>query len=290
MRDVKTKHGDIQGRGGRTAMIGVSLGIAVLLGACQKTTGGQVAAVVNDDEITQQEVRLEAEGQGAAGNAALPAAARAGLVQRIVERNLLAGYARREGLDKGPEYVLRRRQLEQTLLATLAARKLAGTPTAPTQADVRAYIERNPTFFAKRERLTLDQIRFATPADGKKIQALVRSGNIAAVATQLTAERIPFQRGTAALDTASVAADIARQIANLPAGQVFDITSGGVTYISAVTGRAPIASDPATWTAAATEAVRRDQSGSRVAVAVEKLRKEAKITYDPAYKPVATKP
>jgi EpsD family peptidyl-prolyl cis-trans isomerase len=261
-----------------------------LLGACQKTTGGQVAAVVNDDEITQQEVRLEAEGQGATGSAALPAAARAGLVQRIVERNLLAGYARREGLDKGPEYVLRRRLLEQTLLATLAARKLAGTPVAPTPADVRAFIESNPTFFAKRERLMLDQIRFATPADGKKIQSLVRRGSTDQVAAQLNAEKIPFQRGAAALDTASVAPDVARQIVGLPAGQAFDITSGGTTYISAVTSRAPIASDPATWTAAATEAVRRDQSGKRVAAAVEKLRKEAKITYDSAYKPVTPKP
>jgi len=119
---------------------------------------------------------------------------------------------------------------------------------------------------------------------------LVRLGTTDQVAAQLNAEKIPFQRGAAALDTASVAPDVARQIAALAPGQAFDITAGGTTYISAITGRTPIASDPATWAAAATQAVRRDQSGTRLQTAVDKLRKEAKITYDPAYKPVTSKP
>lgn len=274
----------------RAVRFAALLASVTMLGACDKATGGQVVAVVNDTEITQQELRLEAEAQGATGNATIPAAAREGLVQRIVERNLLADYARREGLDKGPEYVIRRRLLEQTLLATLAARKLSGTQVTPGQADVRAYIDGNPTLFAGRQRLGLDQIRFATPADGKKIQSLVSLGSMAAVAAQLEAERVPFQRGAAALDTASVAPEIARQIVGLPNGRTFDITSGGTTYISAVTGRAPIASDPSTWTAAATEALRRADTGKRVTTAVEQLRKDAKITYDPAFQPAAKKP
>ncbi len=290
MRNSAKANLNVQARKLRAATAGLSLALALLLGACQKTTGGQVVAVVNDDEITQQEVRLEGEGQGAAATANLPAATRAALVQRIVERNLLADYARREGLDKGPEYVLRRRLLEQTLLATLGARKLAGTPTTPTPADVRAYIERNPTLFAKRERLMLDQIQFAAPTDGKKVQSLVKLRTIDGVAAQLAAEHIPFKRAAAALDTASIAPEVARQILSLPAGEPFDITSGGTTFISTITGRAPIASDPATWTAAATEVVRRDSTGSRVVAALEKMRKEAKISYDPAYKPLTTKP
>ena len=70
---------------------------AVLLGGCQKEATGQVAAVVNGEEITLQEINAElAQLQVPEGvdRAQVQQAA----LQRIVDRRLLAQAAKEDGL------------------------------------------------------------------------------------------------------------------------------------------------------------------------------------------------
>jgi peptidyl-prolyl cis-trans isomerase C len=260
------------------------------LGGCQKKPGGQVVAVVDNEDITQQELRVEAETQVPGLPAGpLPDALAADVLQRVIDRNLLAQYAHDQGLERGPEYVARRRQLDQTLLATLGMRKLSGTPSTPTPAEVQQFITSNPTLFSQRQRLALDQIRFATPKDPKIIQALTKLGTLDAIAQKLSADRTPFSRGATVLDTASVATGVARQIVALPSGEIFDLSTNGTTFISAITGRTSAASSPDSWTAPATEALRRDRLAKSLAASMEKLRKTAKISYDFAFKPKTAK-
>lgn len=260
------------------------------LGGCQKKPGGQVVAVVDNDEITQQELRVEAETQVPGLPAGpLPDALAANVLQRVIDRNLLAQYARDQGLERGPEYIARRRQLDQTLLATLGMRKLSGTPSTPTAAEVQQFITANPTLFSQRERLSLDQIRFATPKDPKTIQALTKLGMLDAIAQKMSADRTPFSRGATVLDTASVATGVAKQILALPSGEIFDLSTNGTTFISAITGRASAATSPDSWAAPATEALRRDRLSKSLAASMEKLRKTAKISYDSAFKPKTEK-
>lgn len=273
----------------RFMMVATVASAAVLLTACEKKVGGQVVAVVNDEEITQQELRAEAEA------AQIPVGqdirkVGPGILQRVVERNLLADYAREQGLDRGPEYVARRRQLEQTLLASLAMRKIIGTPAKPTEADVTRFINTQPTIFAQRQRLTLDQVRFPTPADPKQVQELTKLGSVAAVEARLKSQGVNVQRGQPVLDTASVAPMIAKQIVALPNGELFDFSTNGASFISTITGRAAAATPSATWNAPATEAVRRERADQALKTAMDKLRAGAKIEYDPAFKPQAGQP
>lgn len=271
----------------RSARLGAVSAIAVLLLAgCQKKAGGQVVAVVNSEEITQQELRAEAEAAGVPPGQDFQSFAPA-VLNRVVERNLLADYARDQGLDRGPEYVARRRQIEQSLLATLALRKLAGSETTPTPAEVQAFIARNPSMFAQRERLTLDQIRFATPEDPKRIKALASLGTLDVIQARLKAENVPMARGITALDTGTVESSVARQISALPNGQVFDLSTNGTTFISAITGRAPAATPANAWATPAAAMLRRERMQKAVVDAMAKLRANAKIDYDPAFKPAA---
>ncbi len=268
---------------------GVACGLVaqLALSACSKQPGGQVVAVINNEEITQQELRAEAQLAQVPPSQDIQAVAPA-LVERVIERNLLAGYARDQGLDRGPEYVVRRRQLEQTLLATLAIRKLSGTPPKPSPAEVQKFIADRPTIFARRERLTLDQIRFAETVDKARIQALTKLGTIDAIEAKLRADGTRYARSRPVLDTATIAPQIAQQIVALPIGTIFDLTASGGTFMSAITARAPVAGSPESWIAPATEGVKRDKVTVTVQQAVAKLRKSAKISYDPAIKPAAT--
>jgi peptidyl-prolyl cis-trans isomerase C len=273
---------------GTVWMAGFSLVALATLAGCEKKAGGQVVAVVNSEEVTQQELRAEAEANGAAAGTDFQKIAPA-MLDRVIQRNLLADYARKQGLDRGPDFVARRRQLEQSLLATLALKKLAGTPTTPTPADVQRFIADNPTLFAGRTKLTLDQVGFPTPADPKQIKALAALGSVSAVETKLKADGIPSKRGNAVLDTGTVDPAVSLQMTKLANGALFDLSTNGVTYISTIVDRAPVATAPDTWTAPATEALRRQRMGKSVSDAIANLRKSAKIDYDAAYKPVTTK-
>jgi peptidyl-prolyl cis-trans isomerase C len=277
--------------GGNISLATALLVTVAVLPGCSKKVGGQVVAVVNDEEITQQELRAEAE------SAQIPASqdfdsVAPGLLQRIVERNLLVGYAREQGLDRGPEYVARRRQLEQTLLATLALRKLTGGGTAPsvTPAEVQKYIADHPTAFAARERLSLDQLQFPAPRDRSMIQTLTKLENMDAIEAKLKADGVRVTRGKPVLDTATIDPAVAKQIVALPPGELFDLTAGPTTFISVVTARVPAATPPQTWTAIATEAAKRDKATKSARDTLEQLRRKAKIEYDPALKPPPQKP
>ncbi len=260
---------------------------ALLLAGCHKKPGGQVVAVVNNEEITQQELRAEADAAGVPPGQDLATFAPA-ILDRVIQRNLLASYAHDQGLDRGPEYVARRRQLEQALLANLGLRKLAEPAGQPTPAEVQAFISQNPALFARRQKLTLDQIRFATPADPKQIKALSALGSIDAIQAKLKADNVPAARGTAALDTGTVESAVARQVSALPDGQVFDLSVNGTTFISAITGRTNLTTPAGAWSQPAAATLRRERIQRTIADAMARMRAGAKIDYDPAFRPSTT--
>jgi EpsD family peptidyl-prolyl cis-trans isomerase len=262
---------------------------ALVLAGCDKKPGGQVVAVVNNEEVTRQELKIEAQqAQIPAGTdpkEAIPA-----LIGRVVDRNLLAEYARAEGLDRAPEYVARRRQLEKNLLATLALQKLAATQPEPTADEVQKFIAANPTAFAERKVLTLDQIRFKTPADMAKLKAITTLPSNEAVSAKLTADGVQFERSDKALDTASIDAGIAKQIVALRDGEMFDISTGGVTFVNIITARRSAVAPAADWKPAATDALKRQNLNKALEAEMKRIRDRATIVYDPAFKPKAPAP
>ena len=273
--------------GWRSAVALAAMAALLVLSGCSKKPGGQVVAVVGNEEITQQELRAEAL-TAAPGTAEDFEAAAPALLQRVIERNLLAEYARDQGLDRGPEYVARRRQLEQTLLASLAARKIAGSPKPPTDPEVRKFMTDASTWFAGRQRLTLDQVSFPTPADPSEIKALTALDSIDAIYEQLRSQGVKVTRARSVLDTGTIDPFVGKQIAALPNGEVFDLSTGGATFIGTVVARAPNPTPTAEALQAAGDALVRGQSGKVVGGKIAELRKAAKIAYDPTYQPTPT--
>ncbi len=280
------KHGT--GSGWRSAAALSVIAALLILGGCSKKPGGQVVAVVGNEEITQQELRAEAlmatPGTETDFEAAAPA-----MLQRVIERNLLAEYARDQGLDRGPEYVARRRQLEQTLLASLAARKLAGSLKPPSDAEVRKFMTDASTWFAGRERLTLDQLSFPTPTDKNQIKALTELNSVDAIFEKLRAQGIRATRARTVLDTGTIDPFIGKQITALPNGEIFDLSTNGATFIGTIVARTPNPTPANQAVPAASDALVRSKSGKTVSDKITELRKAAKVTYAPAYQPIVAK-
>lgn len=257
---------------------------SLVLTGCGKEPGGQVVAVVGNDEITQQDVRAQAVAENITEKAALDAATPA-IVRRLVDRTVLSNYAREIKLDRGPEYVARRRQMEETMLAYLALRKLLGEMKPPGQPDIEAFIVANPMMFEQRTRLSLDQIRVATPADPTTVTRLSQLGSLEAVAARLQAQRIRFVKTTAFFDTGTVDSKLATRVSELNDGAVFDLTMGGTSYISQIRSRSPVPGTKAAWQAQALSVMQNKMVSDAAASKLGNLKSKTAIKYDPAYKP-----
>jgi EpsD family peptidyl-prolyl cis-trans isomerase len=265
------------------ALTGLML-VSSALVACHKQPVGQVIAVVNGQEITLQELAAEAQSTGVEADLSQkPVIAK--LLQRVINRDILADYAKQAGIDRSPEYVLRRQQAAQTLLADMAARRIAGVSNFPTRAETDAYVASHPLSFAQRQKLTLDQVTFATPDNPAVLKSITNAPTFDAALGQLSAQSIKFVRSTSALDTAATDPALVRQILALKANEIFDFSGGGHTFVGVVTARNAVDSNPATWPDLAANAIRGENLAKAVGNSLKDLRGRAKIEYNSNYRP-----
>jgi peptidyl-prolyl cis-trans isomerase C len=257
---------------------------AALLAGCEKKAEGQVAAVVNGEEITLREVNAEL------GDRPIPEgidknAVRQAALQRIVQRRLVAQAAKEDGLDQSPEYLIRRRALDDALLVQLLAKKVGSTIKVPDPAEIDAIMKARPEQFANRSILTVDRIQFV-PSGGAALKSRLEAArSIDAIATALKESNIPFARATTDLDTAQLPPEVARQIMALPAGEAFILPQGGLYTAGVVTGRRlePITGDAAR--PVAVNAIRNEQLAKAVERRLTAARAQARITYQPGFAP-----
>ena len=131
----------------------------VTLASCKREASGQVAAVINGDEVTLQEVNQEI------GTADIPKGVdrkviQQAALQRIIDRRLIAQAARDDGVDKQPEYLMRQRQVNELLLIQLFGQKAGRALRMPDPAAIDKFITEHPAGFADRTVLTVDRIQF----------------------------------------------------------------------------------------------------------------------------------
>ena len=162
--------------------------LLVVLSGCTKKPGGQVVAVVNGVEITQQELNTELQGanvpEGADQKKVMPV-----LLQRVIDRKLVAQLAKSVGLDKTPAYLTQLRVIQENLLVNQYAQKIAKTINLPDAAALDDFINGHPTIFTQRKRYTLNQIVFAPPSDPAVLQQLEPTHSLDAIAAVLTRAR-----------------------------------------------------------------------------------------------------
>jgi len=258
---------------------GLGLAVAVLaLAACDKKPGGQVVAVVNGEEISQQELNAELNGaqvpQGAQRQQVMNQ-----LLARVIDRKLLVQQAKKEGLDKTPAYLDQVRRGEENLLVNLLAGKQAKAIAVPDAGAVNSFVSGNPSLFSGRKRYALDQVAFAIPADKTVLQKLAPVHTLDGVVQVLQANNIQFQRGSTTLDTGTIPPELAQRIAGLPAGEPFVVPANGQLVASVVRSSTDAPTPQAQVTPAATEFLRQQSLRTAMGKQLDGVRKEAKIEY-----------
>jgi EpsD family peptidyl-prolyl cis-trans isomerase len=266
-------------------LTGAVLGGSLLaLAACDKAPEGQVVAVVNGDEITQQEVNL------ALADARVPDGidedeARNAALGNLINRRLAAEIAREDGVDATPEFIVRQKQVEEALLLQMLTQKLGRDVIPASGETVDQFIAENPQMFAERKMMQAEQIRFLEPARPDYLDALAGTNNLAEVETVLNRLGIKFERGNTRIDSGTLDPGLYQTVIGVGTREPIVIPSrGGVTVTQLLRIEdAPIANDEAR--AVAEASMRQQAVNETLRERLEKAKEEAGIDYQSGYGP-----
>lgn len=259
----------------------VVLALLSALTACgDKAPKGQVVASVNGEEVTRREIAGEPQAadlpDGAAAQPALAA-----VLSGVIDRKLAVAEAQRLKLDRTPEYMARAQRVEEVMLSRALFERWTAELPPFSKKQVADAIARNPQRFAQRKLFLVDRI--ATAADKIQVNELKPLQTNDAIAAYLTERSQPYQRNRAVIDSATLAPDLYRRLIAVTPGYPLAIVQGGnLVAIAVVETRAA----PLPPTQADTEA-RNLLKQAAVQQKLADLRKEAKITYQPGFRPSA---
>jgi EpsD family peptidyl-prolyl cis-trans isomerase len=256
----------------------------VLLSGCQKKATGQVAAVVNGEEISIAELNAELQG------AKIPDTVdkkklMSQVLQRVIDRKVMVQRAKDQGLDKDPQFLIQQRRANDNLLVSLLGRQAAKGISVPDQGTIDKYIADHPSIFAQRARYTVDQIQFAVPADMSVLKPLEADHTLDAVGKHLDDMKIKYSRAKMVMDSAAVPQEAMAKIAALPQGEPFVIPAGGKMTANVIINKEAVTTPPDIARQEAAELLRRQQLSEALAKQVKTARDSAKIEYQPGYEP-----
>jgi EpsD family peptidyl-prolyl cis-trans isomerase len=216
------------------------------LGGGHKAPTGQVVANVDGREVTLRELNAEM------GGAAFPdpktrKAAEEQALRNIVARIVLANTAREQGLDKTPDFAVKKQRAVDSVLAQELQQKLIAGVPQPTKEEAQSFVSSHPDIFLERKVFVVDQIRMPrVPVQVlKTLEPLKTMEEIEAV---LNKDNIPHQRGDSAIDAVGVDPRLVDFIRKLPPNEVFVLPGNDGLLVNRVkeTKVVPFTGDQAT--------------------------------------------
>mgnify|MGYP000377278420 CR=1 FL=1 len=279
MIDIRTV---LPSQSARRCALTIGAAVALLgLSGCDKKAEGQVVAVVDGDEITAQEVNGELGAAAAQGEP--DQQMRNVALNRLIDRRLLAAIARDEGIESSPDYILRKRNIEENLLVQMMGEKLARDAKQPTPQQIDRMIAENPQAFADRTMFALDQIVFPMPPRRDVFDALTPAKTMAEVVSTLNKFGIKFQRGNNTIDSASLPPEVFQQFKRVGTSEPLVIPSGrAVTVAMIMRSEAAPVSGPAARTVAGNAYAKREVDKALKAK-LDAARKTGKIEYQSGF-------
>jgi peptidyl-prolyl cis-trans isomerase C len=260
----------------------------LMLMGCEKEPVGQVVAVVNGEEITQQELNAEIQQANVPATVDKQEVAKQAL-DRIVTRRLLTQLAKNEDLDRNPEFTIMQRRVNDEMLVGFMAQQQAKNIPLPAAAEVNAYLRDHPTMFSSRKRYNVQRITFPMTVDRGVIARLGPAHSLDAVAAILSAANVQYVRSPGALDSAGLPANVVERIDDLPDGEPFVLPAENTWTVNVVTSTESIEVSAEDARNAAIELMRREAVQKQMQDKLNQAREGAEIKYNEAFAPSETK-
>lgn len=184
--------------------------LALALAGCnrQAPTSTQVAARVNGDEISTHQVQAMLQRQPRLG-AQFGDNAPAHVLDTLVEQELAAQAARKDGLDSDPQVLQALEIARREVLARAYQDKLADAAVSPSSDEIDRYYDEHPKLFRQRQRYQLQEFKVqaapealqglaaevASAADPHAVEAALRARSLDfnTRQTSMLAEELPLQ-------------------------------------------------------------------------------------------------
>jgi EpsD family peptidyl-prolyl cis-trans isomerase len=268
------------------------VGACIALGACRfpglghKAPTGQVLATVDGREITMRDLSAEL-GSAVPSDPKARKAVEQQALQAIIDRKLLAKAAEKDGLEKTPEFALKRQRLTDALLAQSLQDKLVAAVPTPTKEEADAYVNAHTDMFAQRKIFSIEQIQARGPMSQAELQSFVPLKTLDDIQAKLTADHIDYRRSVISQDAGALDPRVVDMLVKLPANDVFGLPQGSIVEFGAVRG---VKVQPFQGQAAvdrATQILRQQRTQEAVARKMQGVITQGatKVSYNPAYKP-----
>ena len=263
-----------------------AVAVSVFVSGCQRKAEGQTVAVVNGEEITAPDLNFALQ-LAKVPQGGDQAKIRNQALEQLVDRRLLVEQARKEDIDKSPEYLNRERRGKEDLLISMLADRRLNTAQLPSDREIQNFITTHPGMFANREMWQLDQVQFETPKDAALRTQLDKAKSLDELASMLQSRNLKFVRQKNQLDTATIPQEIYAKLVTIPSGKPFIIAAGSRSVANLVAAREPRPLSGDQGKPIAVQTIRKTQTTKSLEGLLKSLRSSAKIEYQAGYGPPA---
>jgi EpsD family peptidyl-prolyl cis-trans isomerase len=218
----------------------LGLSMLTLLAACPNkdkaanTEASQIAAQVNESEISVHQVQTMMQLQPALANQ-LGEAAAPRILDSLIEQELAAQAARSAGLDSTPKVLQAMELAKREVLARAYQDQLSAKAVMPDTEAVNRYYDAHPELFAKRRHYIMQETQVkASPDQAKALKAKMDAlGSVEAVNSLVAQSGLPHSSRSSSQWAEGMAMNLLTQLAYLKNGQSISIlTTDGLAILT----------------------------------------------------------
>jgi len=198
---------------------------------------GQALVRVNGDEITVHQLNDELSHVSAPDKSGKPAADERKLVlEALVDRQLLVGEAMHDKLDRDPSILLAIERAKSQILAQAYLQSRMATVTKPFNADIDAYFQAHPEFFAQRKTYDMRQLVIAASDFSKDLSAMMdKAKSLDEVAAWLDAHKIDYTKSQSTRTSSELPQQILSKMQGADPTQLFIVREANKSLLMSLT-------------------------------------------------------
>jgi len=203
----------------------------------EEKAASQVAAKVNDDEITVHQLNFELAKLGNLKPEQAKQAANQ-VLKSMVEQQLLVQKAVEDKIDRDPQVLQSLEAARRQILSQALLQKLTANQAAPSETEIADYFSKNPALFSERRIYRLQEINIkVTPENVEAVKAqLQQTKNLGDFINWLKAQNIPAQANQSTKSAEQLPLELLPRLHQLKDGQAMTFAVPGALNILVVAG------------------------------------------------------
>lgn len=222
------------GRAGLAVPWATAVFCAAMLSGCGgkgEKAGSQVAAKVNDEEITIHQVNSQLARSGIADGPAAKEASRK-ILDALIDRQLLLQQAQRKKLDRDPEVMQAIEDSKRQILSQAYLERMVYSRTPATPAEIKDFYAAHPELFAKRKAYKFHAFLIAKDKFNDNLKTALDNAKTAGdVSSALKSRAIDFKDNEVQWLAEQAPMEMLAAIAKMKAGDIITLDQGTQTTL-----------------------------------------------------------